>query len=256
MSRRTNIGDRFTSPLGTIVEVVGKVKGKQKSIVKCLSDDTTFVIGTSNLNNGTFRTPLCRTVYGVGYFGNGKHLCRDSFGVMTSSYMAWSNMIRRCYTNYASDPKSRTYSAEVSADWHNYQNFAEWYCTAIEKFEAFSVAPKLDKDLLSLKARGNIYSKDTCCILPNIINCALVELRDTNNNKHGVSMKRGKYLASVMHKGKQNYVLCSTEDEAVKEYCKMKSRFLEELANEYKHILDIRVYNRLIKWEPRSLLEV
>jgi len=254
--RKTSIGDRFTSTLGTVVEVVGKVKGKQKSIVKCLNDPTHFIANTGNLNNGTFKTPLCRTVYGIGYFGHGKYLCRDSSGVMTASYMTWANMLRRCYKEYASDPSCRTYSAEVASEWHNYQNFAEWYCTAIEKFEEFSIAPKLDKDLFSMGARGNLYSPDTCCILPNIINCALVELRDTNKNRHGVSIKRGKFLASVMYKGKQHYSSHLTEEGAVQDYCRMKSEFLRELAGEYMHVLDTKVYDKLINWEPRSLLEV
>jgi hypothetical protein len=54
----------------------------------------------------------------------------------------------------------------VCNEWHNFQNFAEWFCknycdASMDKWQ-------LDKDII---VPGNrVYSPETCCFVPNAVN--------------------------------------------------------------------------------------
>lgn len=84
-------------------------------------------------------------------------------------YCTWFNMMKRCY-----DPNSRDYEmykdCEVCQEWHNFQNFAEWWDK--EYYEIPNANMSLDKDILE---KGNrLYSPETCCIVPLDLNVAFV----------------------------------------------------------------------------------
>lgn len=62
--------------------------------------------------------------------------------------------------------RSTTYNGVVvCTEWHNYQNFAEWYCT---HYPNDGKIYELDKDNKSGDCK--IYSPETCCFVDHIDN--------------------------------------------------------------------------------------
>ena len=67
-----------------------------------------------------------RTVYGVGYFGKGKYVGSIG-GKKTPAYRSWQSMFTRCYCPLSKVEKRTYVDCEVHPDWHDFQDFAEWY---------------------------------------------------------------------------------------------------------------------------------
>jgi hypothetical protein len=240
-------GDVYKNGRGVEVVLVSKIDYKTW-LAKVNKTGESFVVHLNRLKNGTFKTPVCKTVYGVGYMGQGKYFCRDSSGVLAKEYVVWANMIKRCYTNYSRDKSNGLYDdVNVAEDWHNYQNFAEWYTTKIKVFDENNIIPKIDKDLLG----GRDYSPDNCVILPNIINCSLGETRSTSSFCHGVIKRGSWFCANIMIKNKTiSLGRFKTQEDALAAYISKKKDNLKQLADEYKNVLEYRAYNALVNWNP------
>lgn len=245
------IGARFINKHGTTVELVEN-QGYVKSLYKVLGSDIFISINNSAAKRGDFKTPICTTVYGVGYLGEGPYVCRIDGKRMSPAYSHWSNMLRRCYTNYTSDSRDRTYKgrASVAKEWHNFQTFADWFYESHYKIADYKGKYCIDKDLFGINSADSaVYSKETCCLLPNSINCTLFGDRITSSNLGaGVSrLKSGKFKSVVMEEGKQIPLgLFDTATEAVEARKSRKRYRLKQQAEEHKNILSTRVYNKLI----------
>lgn len=110
----------------------------------------------SDILKGLVQDKLARTVYGLGYIGDGEYgTCTN--GVKEHSYITWKNMFDRCYYSGYQDNNPTYRGCTVEEEWHNFQNFAKWYeDNYIEGFQ-------LDKDI---KVKGNkIYGPETCMFI-------------------------------------------------------------------------------------------
>lgn len=109
-------------------------------------------------------------------------------------YRLWSDMLERCYSPkyHKSQP---TYVGTVVCDeWKLYSNFKQW----AEKH--YVTGYDLDKDLL---ASGNkIYSPETCCFIPRLVNKAISSVNLNNLLPLGVSVHRNKYRSRIRKFGK------------------------------------------------------
>ncbi len=97
-----------------------------------------------------------RTVQGVGYLGDGIYKASVK-GKKTQAYVIWCDILRRCY-NEKRLKKYPTYKGcTVCDEWHNFQNFAEWF---YENYPKDGNRYDLDKDI---KFNGNkVYGPETC----------------------------------------------------------------------------------------------
>jgi hypothetical protein len=253
MKRVYKIGDIYTNKYGTSVEIIGYVPDKQQVIVSVVGTNVRLNVSSSTLKAGKYKTPMCRTVYGVGYFGQGKYNCRDESGKITPEYSAWSNMIKRCYTKYKGNRCQDLYeNVKVCDEWLNFQTFAQWYVTNTERFRINNIIPKMDKDLLAESDRGVLYSPETVVLLPNVLNCNLVQKRITNKGHNGVNFANGKHTVQITFNYKMMYFPFTDEKEAIEFYLSKKKEFITLLANEYKHVLDDKTYNLLVNWKWRN----
>jgi hypothetical protein len=110
---------------------------------------------------GSVKDPLHPVILGVGFFGVGNFNTVDN----REAHQKWRNMLTRCYDDkYQS--KNPTYKGcSVCPEWHNFQNFAEWY--ERERPDDGNEY-HLDKDKL---VHGNkIYGPDFCSILTPLEN--------------------------------------------------------------------------------------
>lgn len=253
--RKYEKGNTYTNIHGSTIRLIEKY-GKRWTVEEVTTGHT-FDISPAVLPRRTFKTPACRTVYGIGYLGSGEFICRNNEGVMAPVYCVWSNMIKRCYTKYGSEKEHNPLyeNTKVCDEWHNYQVFAEWYTNSVKKFLDKGEIPKIDKDLLSENFRGTLYSPETCVILPNVINCALIQKRTTNTIHNGVHLhKSGLYVAEVM----SNYervasAMFKEPEDAISFYITSKTKVISDLAEQYKDLLSDAAYKKLKNWKPRSI---
>lgn len=189
-------------------------------------------VSAGNLRTFRIGNPYHVTASGVGYIGSGPH--KSSTGAkLERSYTVWSDMLLRCY-DPATQEKCPTYKGcTVAEEWHNFQNFAEWY-----KDQYQDGAWQLDKDILN---KGNrVYSPENCCLVPRDIN-ALTLNRALHRGELpiGVSPNRKRFKARLSMRGKC-YTLGTfdTPEEAFAAYKAAKEAHIRDLVeNDYRDIL-------------------
>lgn len=168
------VGDTVYNNEGDKAILVDFISGTKyiKRVAKVLFEDGTITeVKTPKLKCGSFKNPMKPNVYGVGFIGQGKYLSSHK-GEKSIGYTKWNSMIKRCYDE--TDVGFSHYGGRgvtVCNDWHNYQNFADWFYT----HSIHQRRMTLDKDL-KCKGKGLIYSKDNCCMIPDKINGKLSTL--------------------------------------------------------------------------------
>lgn len=131
--------------------------------------------------SGQVKDPYFPKVYGVGYLGDGEHKAfvnRKS----TLCHKRWEGIIERCYNK---NRFRKCYvGVTVCKEWHNFQNFADWFHKNYPDDGGYY---EVDKDL---KVKGNkIYGPDTCIFatrLQNMSTTAKVKFKliDPEGNVH------------------------------------------------------------------------
>ncbi len=113
---------------------------------------------SSNLKKGVVKDRLYPNVKGIGYVGEGNH--RPSMnGRDSKQYTIWASMIARCYCSKAQKRNPTYIGVAVCDEWHNFQNFAEWFeYNYIEGFD-------MDKDVRQRGVKNKIYSPETCIFI-------------------------------------------------------------------------------------------
>ena len=111
------------------------------------------VTTAANIYKGQVKDLFKPKVCGVGFIGEGNYTPSVN-GEPTSAYTTWKNMLARCYSESSTTITPTYKDCSVCEEWHNYQNFAEWFeNNHVDGFE-------LDKDI---KVHGNkFYSPETC----------------------------------------------------------------------------------------------
>jgi len=240
------IGEEKINKWGEIVKIV-KYDDANNIIVQFENGHQT----KSNYNmfsKGNVGSPYNKTIFGVGYLGEGDFLA--SFDKKLSpTYIVWRNMFVRCYDKKYQN-KNKTYkNCTVCDEWHNFQMFAKWYDDNYYKISGELI--DLDKDILS---KGNkIYSPETCCFVPHIINTLFVV---NNRTKYptGVTLRKGciKYTARCGngHAGKRiSLGTFSTLEEAFSAYKKCKEEIVKIFADKYKDKIPQKLYDAMYKYE-------
>ena len=143
-----------------------------------------------NFQNGSIKNPYDKTICGVGYIGVGEHLVSVN-NKLTIEYQNWTCMLRRCYDKNLKDKYSAYYNkCEVCEEWHNFQNFADWYKKNEYKCDG---RLHIDKDILNPNC--NLYSPDNCLLVPQRINMLFMNRPNKRNLPNGVIEYPNGYLA-------------------------------------------------------------
>jgi len=166
------------------------------------------------------------------------------------SYRCWTHVLERCINPTAY--WLRFYEGcKVSDEWLDYSVFRLWYDSQI----GCDLKYELDKDLLG---NGKLYSSETCCLLPHIINIMITSKTKTELSMPSGVSKRGNRYISVAHTGKRNlkesyhYLgIFRTKEEAHNAYCAFKETRIRETAQSYydKGELDERAYRKLMEFK-------
>ena len=189
-----------------------------------------------------------RSVYGVGYYGEGKYVAKIN-GKHTPYYKTWNDMMIRAYSNKL-HKKFKTYKdCKVCEEWHNFQNFAKWYEENYYEIEGEKM--HLDKDIL---VKGNkLYSPETCVFVPQRIN-SLFTKGDKRRNIYpiGVSLykKTNKYVAHLNKNDKRKTLgYFDNTIDAFNCYKQAKENYIKEVADQYKDKIPKKLYDAMYKYE-------
>lgn len=228
-----NVGDIFVSSNGCEF-VVLSYDGCKRVLVKFLdSFGYETYLTSGNIVAGRVGNPYRPSVCGVGYIGESDRSAGTK-NKKSRSYLAWQNMLNRCYNEDYHKGKPTYLGCAVDPVWLNYQNFRVWFES---QFGCGEVGYQLDKDIL---IKGNkIYSPETCCLVPSYINSVMSTCRGGRGLLPiGVTMNRDRYGASVSKRSKRiSLGTYDTPEEAHKAYAKGKEDYIKYLVEcEYSYL--------------------
>lgn len=162
------IGTLYNTNEGFVIKIVDYINRHNVEIEFQSEPFYKTVTTMQNIRNGEIKNPYYKTVYNIGYYGDGTYTSRIN-GKKTVEYTKWFSMFNRCYDEEYQKKQPRYIGCKVDRSFHCFQDFAQWFNLNVYEY---SEPLELDKDLL---VEGNkLYSKDTCCLIPKEINNSLI----------------------------------------------------------------------------------
>lgn len=194
-------------------------------VVEFMNTGCVIISKSSAIRTGKVKDPMARIVCGVGFVGIGKYSSRTD----KLCYKRWSHMITRCYSEKYHAYQPTYIDCTVCSEWHNFQNFAEWF---YENYPDDGNKYDLDKDLRVM--RNKVYSPEYCAFVTKSVNA----FTNDHGNMRGrfmigvYSQKNGVFKATCNNSitKKIDYLGCySSEIEAHKAWRNHKSKLATEL---------------------------
>jgi len=214
--------------------------------VYCVFEDTGYKTCATmgDIRKGCVKDRLVPTVYGVGYLSDS---ATRQGKTHLPQYVFWTGMLKRCYSASFVEKHPSYRGCSVSDNFKNYSYFKEW---SENQIGFGNEGWQLDKDIL---VKGNkIYSEDTCCFVPPDINNAFCKANKTRGScSIGVYFDKTscKFVAQISLNGKLKKLgSFNSEKEAFLRYKIEKELHFKFLADSYKNMIDIRVYEALINY--------
>lgn len=240
-------GEKFITNEGYEVEILEYFGVYNSTIIFKDSSKTILKnIYFGNLVSGTIRNPNHKSVYRVGYLGEGRYK-RTVDGNLVKSYTVWNSMLGRCYCKSYIKKQPTYEECGVVEEWHNYQNFAKWF---EDNYNSEIMGGwELDKDILCPDCK--IYSPETCCFVPKEINYLFTK-RQRNRGilPIGVSILRKEIRASMTKHGKSHFIgSFKTPEEAFQAYKTAKENHIKEVADKWKGLISDRVYEAMYNYQ-------
>ena len=159
------IGEVYQSNGDGPVKVVSYVNAFKVEIEFLETGNRRFSQAT-DIRHGQCKDRMRPSVWGVGFVGYGLHRTRSEAG------KKWTAMLRRCYDEKWKRNKPSYDGVTVCGEWHNLQNFAEWYY----KNKASDMPCDLDKD--GVVKGSKVYSPKTCQLIPHSQNVGYCAMKD------------------------------------------------------------------------------
>lgn len=180
---KCDVGEKFKTNEGYYIEIVDYIDKTYRIVMFQDIYKYKVKVSTGAILRGNIKNPYHKSIYSIGYVGDGEFNESNSIEI----YNKWYNMMSRCYSK-TSSTKFPTYtSCIVCKEWHNFQNFAKWYKENYP-YDLKNVKFELDKDLLQQDVENKIYSHVTCVFVPKKVNIFLANKRTKNTSGYtGVS---------------------------------------------------------------------
>lgn len=244
--KEDRVGNRFINSQGCDFIVVEYISYSNCTIK--FEDGTTLTnIEYGNIKKGNVRNPNHASFLGIGYMGIGEFMSKQN-GKTTKHYETWKNMLVRAYSNKYRLKYLSYKDVTVCEEWHCFQNFAKWFD---ENREEYMNEWHLDKDIL---VKGNkIYSPETCCFVPSVINYLFTKREAKRGNLPigVVFVKISERYQAIMNEtvSKKGLGTYDTPEEAFTAYKIGKEAKIKYIAKGWKDLLKPNVYQALINYQ-------
>lgn len=200
----------------------------------------------AQFKDGRVKNVYHKSVYGVGYFGEGNH--EGLIGRKQSNkYKTWLSMLLRCYDSRYHEQQPSYKDCKVCDEWHNFQVFGDWYDE--NYYEIWGEKTQLDKDIVR---KGNkIYSPDNCVFVPQRINKLFTSCNSSRGNLPiGVVQVRNRYSAQCNNDGKRKHLgYHDTPEQAFIAYKRYKESVIQEVANIYMGEIPLKLFLAMKSYE-------
>lgn len=237
-------GEQFKTNEGYIIEIIKY--NKYSDVLVQFQDEHKAIISTRYdcCKHGEISNPYHPSKNGIGFMGVGKYNSRKD----KQCYRKWHNLMNRSYNEEYKNIYPTYKDAFVNKEWHNFQNFAEWYYNNYYEIEGETMC--LDKDILY---KGNKeYAPDKCIFVPERINKLFLKNdADRGDLPIGVTYVTGcnRYQANCCMLNGRKYLGCyETIEKAFQAYKQFKEQYIKEIADEYKDKIPKELYEAMYNW--------
>lgn len=193
-----------------------------------------------------------KKVFGIGVIEKGDVPIYSTGSENVRLLSLWRHMFDRCYSSKFHNKRPTYIGCSVNERFHKFQDFVSWSSVQVGgNIDGW----QLDKDIL---VKGNkVYGPDTCAFVPPRINKIFMSNRALRGGLPiGVSISswvgsRGiRYVASIQENGKAKQLgTFLTPELAFMAYKKRKEELVRQVAEEYRAVVDPRVYAALIAYQ-------
>lgn len=138
-----------------------------------------------NFKLGSVRNPYAPTVYGVGMTGN-RYPAKLN-GRNTKEYDTWTNMLQRCFNDKLKKKQPTYEKVDCCEEWLHFEKFYEWLHNQ-SNFDKWYENKRwaIDKDILVKGSK--VYSPDTCCLVPQNVNCLFLK-REAERGEYPIGVR-------------------------------------------------------------------
>lgn len=243
--RNKRIGEKWYNKYGSELIIIDY---RNTSEVDIIFTETKYIkthCKMREIKEGTVISPYDKTVYNIGYIGEGKYSKENNELI----YRKWRAMLERCYSKKLHDKYPTYIGCSVCEEWKCFQNFAKWY------EENYYEVPNtkwmdLDKDILI--KRNKIYSPETCIFVPHEINVIFTKA-DQNRGDLPIGVYwdnyHKKFVMNFSLKGKNIKRKFKTSIEAFLCYKTEKEKYIKEVADEFKPYIPQKLYEAMYNYK-------
>ncbi len=146
-----------------------------------------------NFKKGLVKNPYYPSVYGIGIIGTKYPVSINCKKI--KEYNIWQSMLQRCFSTSYKEKRIAYQDTICCEEWLNYESFFEWLHNQ-SNFDKWYEGKRwaVDKDIL---IKGNkIYSPETCCLIPQNVNCLFLKRE----------AERGKYPIGVRYRDNEGFI--------------------------------------------------
>jgi len=168
-------------------------------------------------------------------------------GKVIREYKLWQDMLKRCFDEKCKQKYPTYQDVTCCGEWLYLSKFIG----DVSMMKGYTLRGwHLDKDIL---IKGNkVYSKDTCCFVPQEVNSLLIK-SDKTRGEYPVGVyfhkRYGKFMAQLRINDKKKFLgYFNTAEEAFQAYKAAKEAHIKAVATKWKDQLDERVYQALINY--------
>jgi hypothetical protein len=206
----------------------------------------------ANFKSGSIRNPYYPSIYGIGITGC-KYPTKIN-SVSTKEYLAWIDMLKRCFIEKTKNKQPSYKEVECCKEWLNFEVFCDWLHSQ-PNYDKWKNGYRwaIDKDIL---VRGNkIYGPSTCCLVPRYVNNLFIK-RDRYRGDYpiGVIKYYNKFRArceDILIGKRVHLGLYDTPEKAFSAYKKYKEMLIKKIAQiefEQNHITK-ECYNAMMNYK-------
>lgn len=243
-TKESYVGNTYITKEGYKITITNY--GSSRKVTILFENGYKRVVEMVEIKRGSVRNPYHKSLFGEGWYGEGKHKTTEN-GKITKSCSTWNSMMRRCYHKPSLIRNPNYIGVTVCEEWKCFQTFADWFELHYNP-ETMS-GWNLDKDII---LKGNKeYSPDVCCFLPQNLNKIVIKCDVSKGSCFlGVSKSGEKFQAYARLDKSQKYLgTFLTKLEAHEAYKQAKELYIKQSTEEYEGQLDPRAYKALINYK-------